>query len=262
MAKTTTNINALRPIIVAAHNSGNHKAISKEMVQGANVDVEYFSAWVADVNALRETVKEYVLVKMAVRNAEDGNGFFRNKKVTSDDVFAARELIFPKWKEVLQVGEPKKNEKQLRVDEGDVEDLVKFAWDFMDSGKGTVKTIQSEQVFRKYVESMLGCIIAKNDVLDDDDRDALQSFRSAEKRVQKCIDEKSELNTQLKSFKLTRESLPKNGEEMYKKFLDNKITELEEALEKNEDKMETAKKDVAKYTKQARVILERINQAK
>lgn len=255
--KKITNFNEMRDVIITAHKAGNRKAISKDMVSGANVDVRYFNAWQSDVNALRATVANYVLKKRALKYGYQ----IANKDVTADDVFAAKELIFPKWKEVLQVGEIDKNDKELHVDVDDVEDLIGFVWDFMDSGKGTVETIVTEQIFRKKVESLLGCAIAKNAVLEDGDRDTLTSFRSAERRVQKCIDAKADLEATLKTHKDMLANL-KNEEVAFKAYLENLITADEKAIADNDEAKANAEADVAKYSADAKVVLNKIRFAK
>lgn len=252
-----TNFNEMREVIITAHKGGNRKAISKDMVAGANVDNKYFIAWQTDCNKLRMTVADYVLKKRAVKYGYEMNG----KKVTADDVFAARELIFPKWKEILQVGEIDKNDKELHVDVDDVEDLIGFVWDFMDSGKGTVETIVTEQIFRKKVEALLGCAIAKNAVLEDADRDTLTAFRSAERRVQQCIDAKAELEATLKMHKDMRAGLP-DTEKSFAEYLDNMITADEKAIKDNDNKKADAEDDVAKYSADAKRVLNKIRYAK
>jgi len=255
--KKVTNFNALRDVIIIAHNTGNRKAITKDMVQGANIDMTYFNAWVTDVNKLRRTVAEYVIKKNAFLDGYKANGL----EVTEADVQAARDLIYPKWKEILQVGEPKKDSKELHVSELDIEDLIKFVWDFMDSGKGTVKNINTEQIFRKHVEALLGCAIAKNEVLDDIDRDNLTAYRSAQRRIQQAIDAKADLLIQLDGYKKTLAGL--SAEEVqYKKFLENMITQKETEIKAEDEKKVNAEADAQKYNKAAQDILLRIKAVK
>lgn len=255
--KKVTNFNALRTVIIAAHNAGNRKAINKEMVQGANVDVSYFNAWIADVNKLRRTVAEYVIKKNAFLDGYKANGL----EVTEADVQAARELIYPKWKEILQVGEPETDSKELHVSELDIEDLIKFTWDFMDSGNGTVKQINTEQIFRKHVESLLGCAIAKNEVLDDIDRDNLANYRSAQRRIQNAIDAKAELLVALDSYEKTLAGLS-DAETQFKSFLENMITQKKDEIEAEDKKKATAEADAKKYNAAAQKVLARIRLVK
>ena len=251
------NINALRPAIIAAHKAGNNRAITKDMVTGADIDIQYFNAWVQDVNKLRTTVAEYVTLKRALKYGYQ----VANKDVTEDDVFAARERIFPKWKDILKTGEKDQTSKELHVDEADVEDLTGFVWDFMDSGKGTVETIVTEQIFRKKVESLLGCAIAKNEVLQDGDRDTLKAYQSAQKRITNCNDAKTELEAQKKSYKLLLDGL-KDEEKAFKDYLQNKINAVDEELKSNTEKKADAESDLKKYSADAKAILQRIRNAK
>lgn len=255
--KSITNFNALRPVIVEAHRAGNHKAINKDMVSGAGIDSEYFNAWCQDCNKLRLTVADYVLKKRAVKYGYQ----IGNVDVTADDVASAREAIFPKWKEILQVGEASKDTKELKVDVDDVEDLIGFVWDFMDSGKGTVETIVTEQMFRKKVESLLGCAIAKNAVLEDGDRDKLSAYRSAEKTIQKCIDTKAELEADKKSLEELKKSLPET-EKGFIKYLNAKISDIDKELKANAERKVNAEDTKRKGASDAKAILQRIRFAK
>ena len=256
-AKKITNFNAMRPTIVAAHKAGNRKAITKDIVQGCDIDNEYFVMWQADCNKLRLTVADYVLKKRAVKYGYQMNGV----DVTEDDVFAARERIFPKWKEILQVGETSKDKKELHVDLDDVEDLIGLVWDFMDSGKGTVEIIVSDQTFRKKVESLLGCAIAKNALLEDADRDTLSAFRSAERRIQNCIDAQGELDIKKKNFELMLGGIPET-ETKFIEYVKAQIAAVDEELKANKESKAKAEADQKKYNKDAKAILQRIRYAK
>ena len=257
MATKTTNFNEMRPVIITAHKSGNRKAITRDMVQGAEIDIRFLNEWIRDVNELRATVKEYVKRKFALKYGYLLDG----KEVTEDDLFASKELIFPKWKEVLQVGEESKDYKELHVDVQDVDDLISFACDYMDTGKGSCECVVTEQIFRKKVETLLGCAIAKNEILDDTDRDTLSDFRSAQNRVQKAIDKKAELETSKKSFDIILKGLP-DTEKGFKKYLENKIAEIDAELKKNEVSKAEADADVKKFSHDAKAILNRIRYAK
>ena len=127
MAKKIYNINAMRPVIVVAHGADycNSKAITKEMVVCAGVDLGYFTRWQSDVNVLRETVCEYVKLK-------------HDTSAKDEDVYAAKERIFPKWKTILEAGENTKYAKELHVTPYDVDSLVGYAEQFMATSRGTM----------------------------------------------------------------------------------------------------------------------------
>jgi len=232
--KKVTNFNAMRPVIIVAHNDGNTKAINQDMVKGAGIDVSYFTMWKSDCEKLRATVWDYVQKKK--------NSRF-DATITEDVLYAARERIFPKWKEILSTGEAKKDTRELHVSERDVEDLVGFAWDFMATSHGTVEARTTEQIFRKKVESLLGCAIAKNEVLDDTDRDTLSAFYGAQRSIQKCIDKLAELEASIKNYK---ELATKTESEDFKAFLEKqiKLVETEVKAEKeNKAKAEATQKE-------------------
>ena len=254
MAKTKkiTNFNAMRPAIITAHNEGNRKAISKDMVLGAGIDNEFFVLWQSDVEKLRETVWDYVQKKK--------NGRF-DSKITDADIYAARERIYPKWKDILSVGEAGVDTKELHVQESDVEDLIGFAWDFMATTKGTVETRTTSQIFRKKVESLLGCAIARNTILDDGERDTLQKFYSAQNRIQNCLDTKAELTSSLKNYEEMKANLPET-EKAFIAYIDKMILEVKEQIKAVDESKANAEKDQADVSAKAKEIEQKIAKAK
>lgn len=249
MAKNIYNINAMRPVIVKAHSADycNSKAITKEMVIGAGVGLDYFTRWQSDVNALRETVCEYVKLK-------------HDHNAKEEDVYAARERIFPKWKTILETGEADKTKKELHVIPYDVDSLVGYAEQFMATSRGTAITYTTQMIFRKYVEALLGCRIAQNAILSDADRDTLQAYYSAQRRIQNCIDTASELKTQKKSFELIKSDA--ENEPKFLKFIDRKIKEIEEQEKANGESRIKADEALAKVSKDAQLIESKIKTIK
>lgn len=249
MAKKIYNINAMRPVIVTAHGANycNSKAITKEMVVGAGVDMSYFVRWQNDVNALRDTVCEYVKLKHD-HNAKD------------EEVYASRERIFPKWKTILEAGENTKTTKELHVTPYDVDSLVGYAEQFMATSRGTAIVYTTKQIFRKYVESLLGCRIAQNAVLSDADRDTLNEYYSAQNRIQKCIDKASEFKTQKESYELMKKDA--TNEPMFLKFIERKIKEVEEQEKANGESRTKADEALAKVSKDAKAIESKIKEIK
>lgn len=249
MAKKIYNINAMRPVIVAAHGAEycNSKAITKEMVLGAGVDISYFTKWQGDVNALRDTVCEYVKLK-------------HDNSAKDEDVYAARERIFPKWKTILEAGENSKEAKELHVTPYDVDSLVGYAEQFMATSHGTAITYTTQQIFRKYIEALLGCRIAQNAVLSDKDRDILQTYYSAQRRIQNCIDTASELKTQKAGYEAMKAEA--KNEPAFLKFINRKINEVEDQEKANGENRIKADEQLAKVSKEAKEIEAKIKEIK
>lgn len=249
MAKKIYNINAMRPVIVVAHGADycNSKAITKEMVVGAGVDLGYFTRWQSDVNALRETVCEYVKLK-------------HDTSAKDEDVYSARERIFPKWKTILEAGEGSKTTKELHVTPYDVDSLVGYAEQFMATSRGTMITYTTKQIFRKYVEALLGCRIAQNAVMSDSDRDTLQAYYSAQRRIQNCIDTASDLKTQKTNYMLMKKDA--ENEPAFLAFIDRMIKTVEEQERANEESRTKANEALAKVSKDAKAIEDKIKTIK
>jgi hypothetical protein len=249
MAKKIWNINAMRPVIIKAHGADycNSKAITKEMVIGAGVDMSYFLRWQNDVNALRETVCEYIKLK-------------HDTTAKDEEVYAARERIFPKWKSILEAGENTKEERELHVTPYDIDSLVGYAEQFMATSRGTIITYTTKQIFRKYVEALLGCRIAQNAVMTDSDRETLQTYYSAQRRIQNCIDIASDLKTKKEAFNLMKDDA--KNEPAFLKFIERKIREIEEQERVNIDNRSKADETLTKVAEKAKIIEARIKTIK
>lgn len=249
--KTTINFNAMRAALVMAHNSCNTKAITEDQAMGAGVDSLAFKKWKDDVNALRATVFNYVAKK---KNA-------RRDAIKDEEIRAARELIFPKWKQVLGAGEKSATIKEIRVSDNDVEDLVGFAWCFMSTANGTAEAAVGEGIFRRLVESLVGCAIVKNSVLTDEDRDALNSYYGAQKTVQSMIDKQAELKTQKKGLTLKLGEV-KGKEEKFEAYLNSLIKQLDEQIAEAAAKQAKAETDVSNYAAAAQAVEDKMSLAK
>lgn len=219
MAKIN-NFNAIRPALVAAHNQDNKRPINKEKCEDLNIDLRYLTMWISDVNKLQKTVEAYV--------DKAWNAKF-DSTISEGDIYAARERIYPKWKELLCCAESEKNQKQLHVSEFDIEALIKFAWTFMGSGVGTCVCHMNDNKFRQKVESLIGCLIAGNAILTDHERDILDTFNSAQKSIDRCNDKTAELEEKKKSWELHKKGLTE-AEKGFAAFIDNQIRQINEEL--------------------------------
>lgn len=175
MAKSNYNVNAMRPLLVRAHNSGNSKAINKDMCDGAGIDHCYLIKWQADVEDLYNACKKY--------NEAKYNSRMLGSEITETEVTTLRNRIYPKLKTLLESGEKDKIHKELHAEENDVEELVCFQWDFFATSHGTVRAGVKLDKFRQKVESMIGCKMAKNAFMTAEDREVIDTYKSALKRL-------------------------------------------------------------------------------
>lgn len=190
--KTTFNYNEMRMALVKAHNAGNDRAIDKQRVTDCGISMEAFSVWKTRCDELHNTVFEYFVTKNAVAHGD----------ATEDDLKKLRNNVFTQWKKLLEAGEASKTEKTLHVTEGDIEDLYGFAWKFMGTRKGTVRTQETSLMFRKKVESLIGCRIAGDVILNAADRDILDASSKAEKKILQLDEKIADGLAKIKSLKL------------------------------------------------------------
>ena len=195
MAKSQVyNINAIRQALIQAHNSGNKRNLTRDFLEGAGIQGEYFTYWQNTVEVLRTKVVAYV--DLAWNQKFDS-------KITKEQLAEAREAIYPAYKDILSQGEPDKETKKLHVDETDVERLIKFAWNFTAMGGATSMIHVDKKHFRLEVEKLLGCIIAKGEILTDSERDKLTKYNKAVRTVEKSEKEKTDLQERIKFLDAT-----------------------------------------------------------
>lgn len=164
-------VNAMRGAIIAAHQTNNKKAIDRVTALAGGATDERFDQWVLWVDSLRDVVCEYVKLKHL-------------KASTPQQLASARGAIFPRWRSILRVGEESKFHRNMFVREEDIDSLVGFCERFIATDRGTQMTCTTKMIFRKYVESLLGCRIAGNALLSDADRDDILTYSSATKTVE------------------------------------------------------------------------------
>lgn len=259
MAQTTKkqaiNLYAeMRPALVKAHNEGNTKPISKDLILGADIDITAFNMWTSKCKLLRDTTFDYVAKKKNARFSSE---------ITQEMITEAREKIYPMWKSILGFGEKSKYEKELRCSESDVEDLIGFAWDFYNTGAGTAETIVKENVFRKKVESLLGCVIAQNEVLTEDERKTLAKYNKARNRQTQATQTIEDLNVTLKGYQLTLGGIPQSeAQKPFRDYVQNLINDVEKQIKESEEKLKTAQSDENAVKDQAQAIQKKMKAAK
>ena len=244
----TTNTCNMYSALVAMHNAGNSKAITDEIASLAGVTSNEFQSWKDDVRKLQAVVWDYVVLKNKARC----------ETVEEKKLHASRELIFPAWKNVLSGGEKRALETRLHVDPFDVEDLIGFCWKFMVAGEaGTIQTKTGEIVFRKYVESLVGVLIARNEILDDEDRDNLTAYYGYLRSIEKYINNISDVEKQIKAYQSKLAEI-KGKEAAFESFLAKMIKEAEAEKAELQKKKEKAEQDRDNISEKAQAIEARL----
>lgn len=211
--KATTINSTLRTAIVRLHEAGNNKAMSKDFAEGIGLTEDEFSLWSTTVKQLWGKVWTYVYTKKAMRY---------DTSITPQKVEQLRRDLYPMWDKILKQFEEIENERRIKVAEYDIEDLIGFVWGFVKTDKGTAEACETEQKFRKKVESLIGCILAKNEALDATERDALKKYASACKSVEKKEAEIKALEKELEKH-----------ETLYKEGMSEDLVAFLDAIKRN-----------------------------
>ena len=236
MATKIYNINEMRDAIVFSHNEGLKKAIDKNVCNVLGVDITYFNAWVEDVKKLKSAVDAYVKIKKDPNTPKD--------KELKKKASAARKEIYPLWKALLENGEAAKDKTELHADPLDVESLVGYDEEFCYiEGKGRAETLQTDQLFRKKVEFLLGCKIAQQQFMDEDKRELVNTYQGALKAITTNEQRIKEIDKQIEYLASVKSTLPDvDGIEDTIAFFDVQIKDLEKARQEANKRIDDANK--------------------
>lgn len=168
-------INAMRPAIIGAHKLNNKKAITQQDAIMAGVSEDKFREWCTKCEELRGYVAEYCKLKQI-------------KSVEQEKLVLAKGRIYPTWRELVACGAEIGFHKNWFIREEDIESLVGYNETFIATDMGTQFGNNTPTIFRKKVESLIGCRIAANEVMNDKDRDDLMEFYKARTAVAKATD--------------------------------------------------------------------------
>lgn len=247
--KKVTNFTAMRKAIVTAHKLNNTKAIDKNLAAACDAMPDQFAQWKEDVGKLRELVCTYVKVK-------------HSPTAEPDAVKKAHDALFPVWKDILATGESDAHVRELHVSEYDIDSLVGYAEMFIATSKGTAQAVTGKDVFRKNVESLIGCRIAQNEVLDDNDRDTLQKYYSLQKSIGNADDKLKDLKKSKSEVELLLKDPKIANEKSYLVFLNARKSTIEDEIRKTTTSKADAQSKLAEVTPKAKVVEGRLNDIK
>lgn len=261
-------VNAMRTAIISAHKLNNKSAISKDDAIKGGTTEERFEQWVQWVADLREIASAYVVLK-------------HSRLATKKEKDTARGKIFPAWRSILAVGEEDVFHKNMFVTEHDVDSIVGYAETFVATSKGTAHSVQSPILFRKKIETLLGCRIAGNAILDDDQRDTLAEFYGAQKTLKNAenrlngtedkngkhipgvLDIIDTLGKEIKNMKALLTGLGVSEDDISKNATIMGMEERLEELKKEQKTLETSKKNatdtITKLEPKAKAIEDTLN---
>ena len=216
MAQKVLSINIMYPALAHAHNTNNKSAINKKICEEVGLNDEALKYWVGLVEQnLFNVVSDYYFKKDA----------YNHGNATQADVDAARELIFPTWREALDNGEVANSDKiNLHIEPTDVDHLFGYIDDFMATARGTMMTVSNRRDFRKSVEKLIGCRMTGNSVLTEKERDNIRAYQKACTAEVRANDELVAMDAQIDEM---NESISR---------LDSKISYLDDAKAKAKSK--------------------------
>lgn len=255
MAKKTYNYNAMRPAIIAAHNAGNRKAINKDTVDAFGIQDLQFEEWKKDVKALYNAALEY-------------HKLFRKPTLTwtAEDSAMLAEIeqkkILPAWANLLHAGEKSKESRELRVlPNHDPMWVMRYISKIITVADiGSVDSDAGFDVFRKGVETEIGLRIAQNGILSDEERDVVERYQSAARRVSACNTTAEELLKELTTAKDNLAKFADKGDEI-KAVMSAIVKAVEEKISANNESKVKAQATVDELKNKYDEIVGKLNKA-
>lgn len=165
--------NAMRPAIIQKSLSGRVRAIDADFASECGVTKERLDDWCYNVDTLYNTAVEY------------------SRALGTDQEEARRQECWRVWKQIIRVGEGDIFHPNMFVREKDVENLRVLAAESCQEyvkGVGFIPTVRGKLQFRGIIEIRLALRIAGNAILNDTDKDILQSYQKAVKVIAQTKD--------------------------------------------------------------------------
>lgn len=177
MTKKDFAINAMRRAIIEAQKTGNRHAIYLKDATKLGITEERWYQWKLDVAHLQEVVTPYV------KAAADG-------EKTDEELTKLRRDIFPTWRKILKTGEEDIFHPKMFVRKADVDELIGLGKRYLNvQDVGSVQAEQSEEIFRKGVERLIGCRISGLGFLDATEADIIEAYQFAKSKAKRLMKE-------------------------------------------------------------------------
>lgn len=219
--------NAMRPAIIARSLSGKKKAIDTKIAEEAGVAKETLDQWKYNVQALYEAAVEY------------------HEALDTENEKTAEQAVWDCWKTILKAGEKFVLSPNMFVREKDVENIRVYATCMNEehvAGVGFVATYTGLDKFRGKIETRLALRIAGNAILKDSDREIIQEFQKASRRVESAS-------------KILNGYIDTNGKTEVPS-IGAKIADAEQALEELTATLKAAKvKNIEKFTGRQKALI-------
>ena len=227
------SISALASVLDLNYKAGNRRPITQKMATENGVNAVIFKIYEDTLTKLYGVVKEFCRIK-------------NSPKSSDTERKAARELIYPLWRELLTTAEANLSSK-LHVNEDDIIDLCSFVQTFADSAVNVdfeekwacpkVWTSETFRAFQKKVETMLGIRMNERAVLSDIERDYLRALRGATSNLKNAQAVVDDLDGQITLLKVEIEGI---SEPAVKAYLTRKLDDLKAKLEEAKPKAAAA----------------------
>ena len=186
-----------------------------------------YSEWVHQIeHTLYNAVQEYIALRKKQRY---------DSTIKATHLRDARNKIMPIWRAIVKSGENWDSDVRLHISVHDVEDLVGFGWKFVyRASAGVAEVEQGRQVFRRLVESLIGCMMAKSAYMSEDDYKKVKEYDGLVSGIEKAGIRLDEIKVEQKAW---ASLIKENTSDDFKDFIRGEINALEAETKELKAKM-------------------------
>lgn len=160
----------IREMLVMASKNGNRRAMSVKDAEKVKAGDMELTRWKSEVAKLRKVLNPYVIAK-------------HGKETEDKELTAMRKKIYPVWDKLIKTLGLDEN---VLIRKADVDSLIGYNERFVRSTEiGTIQAVQSADLFRKQIESLLGCRMRQFECLTAEDGDLIVQYEQAVRAIKR-----------------------------------------------------------------------------
>lgn len=160
MSKNNSILKGMKQALINAHNTNNNKAISKDFAAGSGCSERAYTSWVTWCNSL--------YVKLAPWAEK-----YNDSQIPDEELNKILNEAMPILKQMT------KADDKCFVRPTDATFLIGKIHEYGKSNNGTLDVVRGTVAFRRQIECLLGCRIAGNAAVSEDDYNIVVKYEKA-----------------------------------------------------------------------------------
>lgn len=169
---TASHLHVMKQAIIKLHEENNTHAINLDDCSEFDITNQSFTQWTTYVEELRQTLIPYVEKTL-------------DKDSNDKAISTAEGKVFAMWKDVLTDAMGKQFSRNWFVRKSDTAWLLRAVVRNVNTANGSMYGFRAKTEFRREVERLIGCRLASNAILSEEDSDLIKGYESAQRNVEK-----------------------------------------------------------------------------